>query len=100
MDFKNLHKNENPVLICNVWDVESARLAQKLNFKAMGTSSGAIATMLGYQDGEEMSFDELEYIVERITSSTAIPLSVDLEAGYSREPGEIADHIRRLVEKL
>ena len=63
MNFKNLHHQDAPLLICNVWDVASAKAAEKLNFKAIGTSSGAIASMLGYIDGEEMSFEELEYIV-------------------------------------
>ncbi len=64
----------------------------------MGTSSGAIAAMLGYQDGEEMSFSELEYIIKRIVKNVHLPLSVDLEAGYSRHPDEVVDHITRLVQ--
>ena len=98
MNFKELHDQKTPILICNVWDVQSAKTAQKLNFKAIGTSSGAIAAMLGYQDGEVISFKELEYIVGRITKSTNIPLTVDLEAGYSRNPTKIAEHIRRLAD--
>lgn len=96
-EFKKLHEQENPLLIANVWDVPSAKTAEKLNFQALGTSSAAIAAILGYQDGEEMRFSELEYIVQRIAANTALPLSVDLESGYSREPKEIADHIRRLA---
>lgn len=98
MNFKDLHEKENPVLICNVWDVESAKVAQRLNFEAIGTSSGAMAAMLGYKDGEEMSFEELEYIVGRITKIIDIPLTVDLEAGYSRKPDEIVDHVQRLEQ--
>lgn len=97
IEFKNLHNQSNPLLICNVWDVASAKKAEKLNFQAIGTSSSAIAEMLGYEDGEKMFFSELEYIVKRITENTKIPLSVDLEAGYSREPLKIANNIKRLV---
>ena len=97
MNFKELHQQSAPILICNVWDVTSAKAAQKLNFQAIGTSSGAIAAMLGYQDGEEMSFPELAYIVERIIKSTNLPLTVDLEAGYSRVPAEIANNIIQLA---
>lgn len=98
MNFKILHENENPLLIGNVWDVASAKTAEELNFKAIGTSSGAIATMLGYQDGEEISFAEVEYLVGRISKATTLPLTVDLEAGYSRHPDKIVDHIERLVQ--
>jgi len=96
MNFTDLHKNETPLIICNVWDVSSAKAAKDAGFQTIGTSSGAIASMLGYQDGEEMSFEELLYIVERITKSIDLPLSVDLEAGYSRNPLQIAQHIEQL----
>ncbi|TDQ27526.1 isocitrate lyase/PEP mutase family protein [Tenacibaculum caenipelagi] len=96
MEFKNLHYQDTPLVIANVWDVPSAKTAESLNFQAIGTSSSAIATLLGYQDGEEIEFSELEYIIKRIKSSTKLPLSVDLESGYSRNPIEIAQHIKKL----
>ncbi|MEP0554315.1 MAG: isocitrate lyase/phosphoenolpyruvate mutase family protein, partial [Balneola sp.] len=98
MRFKNLHNQKKPLLIGNVWDVPSTRTAEKLNFQAIGTSSSAIASILGYNDGEEMEFSELEYFVKRIAVNTNLPLSVDLESGYSRNPKQIFDHIKRLVE--
>lgn len=98
MKFKELHHQEKPLLLANVWDVPSSKIAEKLNFKAVGTSSSAIATVLGYEDGEQMAFSELEYFVKRITENINIPLSVDLESGYSRNPKKIVTHIERLVE--
>ncbi len=98
MNFKDLYQEEEPILLCNVWDVASAKLAQKVGYTVIGTSSSAIATMLGYNDGEEISFDELEYIVGRIVKSINIPLTVDLEAGYSRNPEEIVEHIKRMEQ--
>lgn len=98
MNFKDLHYQNSPLLICNVWDVPSAKLAEKLNFQAMGTSSAAIAATLGYADGEQMAFKELERVVRSIKSATSLPLSVDLEAGYSRDPHKITDHIKCLYD--
>ena len=98
MKFKQLHHNNSPLLICNVWDANSAKIAQKLNFKAIGTSSAAIAQMLGYEDGEQMSKDELLYIVKRILASTTLPLTVDIESGYSRDPLVTADFIKTLSQ--
>ncbi|WP_438423868.1 isocitrate lyase/PEP mutase family protein [Aquimarina macrocephali] len=98
MEFKDLHNQEKPLLIGNVWDVPSAKTAEKLNFQAIGTSSSAIASILGYNDGEEMEFSELEYFVKRIALNSKLPLSVDLESGYSREPNEIANNIKRLAK--
>ena len=98
MKFKDLHDQDALLIICNVWDVTSSKAAQALNFKAIGTSSGAIAAMLGYRDGEEMTFKEMAYIVERIARSTAIPLTVDLEGGYSRNSTTIVEHMKQLEQ--
>ncbi len=97
MKFKELHSQDSPLLLFNVWDVNSTKIAEKLRFDAIGTSSSAIATMLGYQDGEEMTFSELEYIVKRITDNTRLPVSIDLEAGYSRNTKQVVNYIKRLA---
>ena len=52
---------------------------------------------MGYEDGENISFSELNYLVKRIISNTKLPLTVDLESGYSRESSEIATHIKELA---
>lgn len=96
--FKQLHYQSHPLLIANVWDVMSAKVAEKLNFQAIGTSSAAIANMLGYQDGEEMTFSELEYIVKRITPNSKLPLTVDIEGGFDRTALGIVENIKRLTD--
>ncbi|HAS40156.1 MAG TPA: isocitrate lyase/phosphoenolpyruvate mutase family protein [Microscillaceae bacterium] len=97
MNFKELHQQSSPLLIANVWDVPSALAAENLQFQALGTSSAAIAAMLGYPDGEGLSFEELKYIVKQIVTRVKTPLSVDIEGGYSRDPLAIAEHIQQLV---
>ncbi len=94
--FLELYESENPFLLGNVWDVSSARIMAESGFKALGTSSAAIAHSLGYEDGEQMSFDELLFMVERITRTTDFPLSVDIEGGFDRDPQEIVKHIEAL----
>lgn len=98
MNFKTLHQQETPLLIANVWDVPSAKIAEELGFKAIATSSAAIASIFGYNDGEELTFSELENMVKKIISNTTIPLSVDIEAGYSDDPKMIAENIKKLVQ--
>ncbi|PIT51822.1 carboxyvinyl-carboxyphosphonate phosphorylmutase [Snodgrassella alvi] len=97
MTFNELHKNSYPLILCNVWDVNSTKIAEKLGFQAIGTSSAAIACMLGYEDGEKMQFKELCYVIQRIADNTSLPLSVDMEAGYSRIPTEIVNNIKELA---
>lgn len=97
-EFKSQHEQNTPLYIGNVWDVSSAMMLENKNYKALGTSSAAIATSLGYEDGEEMSFDELIQVVEAIIARTSLPLTVDIEGGYSRNPEEISKNIMRLNE--
>lgn len=98
MNFMELHHQKRPLLIANVWDAASAIMAQQAGYQAMGTSSAAMAAMLGYEDGEAMSFDELLYLVTRIQSVSNLPLSVDIEAGFGDTADEITSHLKRLVQ--
>ena len=93
LQFKELHYQINPLIIGNVWNVQSAKVYEKLNFKALGTSSAAIANSLGYEDGEQMPFSDLLFIVERILKNIKLPLTVDIEFGYGKNALEIAQNI-------
>ncbi len=97
-EFKSLHQQEKPLLLGNVWDAHSAKLAEKAGFKALGSSSHAIALSMGYKDGENISFDELFFIIKRIADSVKIPLSVDFEAGYSDDPSQVAEYVKKIEE--
>jgi 2-methylisocitrate lyase-like PEP mutase family enzyme len=94
--FKHLHKNTFPLLIGNVWDVKSAEIFQTNGFRAIGISSQAISNALGYPDGENLPFEELLRITKRITDVVDIPLTVDMEAGYSRDLQGILENIEKL----
>lgn len=96
--FTDLHHQAEPLLIGNVWDVASAQLFEKLGFKAIATSSSAVADTLGEQDGENISFDDYLRIVKAILNHINLPLSVDLESGYGSTADEIAGNIIRLAE--
>lgn len=96
--FESLHQNQEPLLLGNVWDAYTAKLAEKAGFKALGSSSHAIAFSLGYADGEEISVDELLFVVKRIVEVAKIPVSVDFEAGYSDDPDTVAKNVKKLVD--
>lgn len=96
--FKALHEGPSPLLIGNVWNVQSARIFERLDFKALATSSAAMAQALGFEDGEQMPFDSLLYGVEQIRKHIRLPLSVDLERGYGQTAGEIAGNMLALAK--
>lgn len=95
-NFIALHNQEKPLLLGNVWDAHSASLFEQAGYQAVGTSSAAIASSLGLEDGEHMTFQELEAVAKSITSKISIPLTVDIEGGYSREVNEIIMNISTL----
>lgn len=97
-DFRKLHSGEEPFILGNVWDAKSAQLAEKAGFKAVGISGHAIAENLGYKDGEDMSFEELLFVVNRVIKSVSIPVSVDIDGGYGRSIGKVNEHIGQLLE--
>src|SRR6187551_164728 len=91
--FNALHHQSEPLLIGNVWNVQSAKVFEKLKFKAIATSSAAVAETLGYADGEQMSFEEYLFVIRHIMKAVPLPLSVDLEAGYGTTANEVAKNI-------
>lgn len=96
--FKKLHQQIRPLILGNVWDAQSAKIAQDSGFQALGTSSHAMANLLGYADGEKIAVDEILFMVERIVKSVSIPVSVDFESGYSDNPDEVANNVKRLID--
>jgi 2-methylisocitrate lyase-like PEP mutase family enzyme len=96
--FLELHRQKEPLLIGNVWNVQSAKVFEELKLKAIATSSAAVAATLGYADGEKMSFEEYLFIIKRIATCTSLPLSVDLETGYGRSAEEVVNNIEQLID--
>ncbi|SFN08237.1 2-Methylisocitrate lyase, PEP mutase family [Paenimyroides ummariense] len=96
--FKSLHKQNQPLLIANTWDVISSKAAEKAGFQVIGTSSHAIANILGYEDGENIPFEEMFFVVEKIAKSTSLLVSADFESGYSDDPQQVAKNVEKLVD--
>ena len=94
--FLALHQRPQGFILGNVWSVASARSVEQAGFEALGTSSAAMADALGYADGEQLPFALLLDQVQRIRKAVNLPLSVDIEGGYSRDPVVIVDHISQL----
>ena len=96
--FRSLHNNTTPLRLPNVWDAGSARLFESLGAEALATTSAGLAWSLGYRDGRVLVIDELVASAARMTRVLRIPLSVDIENGYSDSPGVVADLVKRLVD--
>lgn len=96
--FFAFHQQPEPLLLINIWDPASAVLAQQQGAKALGTSSAALAWSLGYADGQQLPVAELLAAVQPILRVIQLPLTVDIEQGYSDDPMQVAHLVVQLTE--
>jgi 2-methylisocitrate lyase-like PEP mutase family enzyme len=96
--FRGLHSNATPLRLPNAWDAGSARLFESLGATAIATTSAGVAWALGYRDGRLLPVAEAVAAAARMARVLTVPLSVDIENGYSDEPQVVADNVRRLVD--
>ncbi|WP_456619934.1 MULTISPECIES: isocitrate lyase/PEP mutase family protein [unclassified Bradyrhizobium] len=87
--FHALHRKTDPLVLFNAWDVATAKAIAKTS-PAIATSSGAVASALGYADGENVPLDMVTGLVSRMTAAVPVPVSIDLEAGYGDTPDAAA----------
>ncbi len=95
--FLELHRSEVPLLLPNPWDVGSAVLLASLGFKALATTSSGFAATLGRLDGS-VTREEAVAHAATIVSSTALPVSADLENGFADHPDGVAETVRMALE--
>jgi 2-methylisocitrate lyase-like PEP mutase family enzyme len=96
--FSALHHGHELFLLPNAWDARSAIMLEQNGFKAIGTSSAAVANSLGYEDGENMPFSDYLFVVKRILSSVKIPVTIDIETGYGKNKEEVAENIIAMIK--
>jgi 2-methylisocitrate lyase-like PEP mutase family enzyme len=96
-EFRRMHEGTGLLLLPNAWDVVSAKLYEVEGFRALGTTSAGIAATLGFADGERMTLEDNLAVCRRIVDHVAIPVSVDLEAGYATSLDGLAESIARAI---
>ena len=86
---RSLHRRGDPLLLPNAWDVATARAVVAAGFPVVATTSGGVAATLGYDDHEGAPAGEMLAAAARIARGVEVPVTVDAEAGYGMEPGEL-----------
>ncbi|MBI2284282.1 MAG: isocitrate lyase/phosphoenolpyruvate mutase family protein [Bacteroidetes bacterium] len=95
--FHELHKEGNFVLMPNIWDVLGAKLLEDSDYPAIATASASIAFTNGYPDGECIPFTDVVPILTRIANSVNIPVTADIESGYSDNDSKFQENIKTLI---
>src|ERR1700750_1786721 len=90
---RSLHRPGAPLLLPNVWDVATAKAVVAAGFPVVATGSVAVAAALGYEDHEAPA-EEMLAAAARIARGGEVPVTVDAEAAYGREPAALVAALR------
>ena len=90
--FLDLHVPGTPLLMPNAWDAGSAKILASLGFAAVATTSSGYAATLGRFDGDVGREEALTHAGE-LAQAVDVPVSADLENGFSDEPRRVAELI-------
>ncbi len=95
----DLIKKDEIIVLPGVYDVLSAKIAEKSGFEALFTSGfGMSATQLGMPDYGLMTATEVISVVEKITSSVDIDVVADIDTGYGN-PLNVIRTVNELINK-
>jgi 2-methylisocitrate lyase-like PEP mutase family enzyme len=94
--FHTLHQ-AGLLLLPNAWDAGSARLIESVGAKAIATTSAAVAWSHGYEDGNFLPGPMLVATVSEIIRVIHVPLSVDLEGGFSDDPVAVGATVAAII---
>ncbi len=97
LTLKRLHEAPEILRVVNVWDAASTKVVAALPAtKAIATAGHSIAASHGYKDGE-IPFDLALAALERIVAATDLPVTADLDEGFSAVFGDAGETIRRAI---
>lgn len=91
--FIRLHRNPEPFIIPNPWDVGSARMLVAAGFQALATTSAGFVFSLGRPEGT-LDRDEVMAHARTIVDCCPAPVSADLEDCYAPDATGVGETIR------
>ncbi|WP_426164281.1 isocitrate lyase/PEP mutase family protein [Sandarakinorhabdus sp. DWP1-3-1] len=95
--FRAAHAGPELLRLANAWDVGSARLIESLGAPAIATTSAGMAWSLGFPDGDALPLFQHLNAVKAIVAAVKLPVTVDIEGGYSDEPKEVGAAVGRFA---
>ena len=95
--FHRLHR-EGLLILPNAWDAGSARLIDRLGARAIATTSAGVAWAHGYPDGGFLPAPLLAATVAEVVRAVRVPVSADVEDGYSKDPAAVADTVAAVID--
>jgi 2-methylisocitrate lyase-like PEP mutase family enzyme len=94
-EFRRLHQS-GCFVIPNPWDRGSARVLERLGFRALATTSSGFAWSTGRQDNAVPLEATLEHL-RAIADAVDVPVNADFESGFAVAPADVARHVAAAV---
>ncbi|WAC63909.1 isocitrate lyase/phosphoenolpyruvate mutase family protein [Pseudoxanthomonas sp. SL93] len=94
--FRHLHQH-GLLRLANAWDAGTARLIESVGAPAVATTSAGLAWSQGYPDGDQLPISVFSEAVAGIARVVRVPLTIDIEGGYSDDPAAVAHTVLQLV---
>ena len=95
--FHALHAGPAVLILPNAWDAASAALMEDAGAAAVATSSAAVAWARGYADGDALPVAALIEVIAGIARVIKVPLTADIEGGYTDDLAELAETVKAVV---
>src|SRR5262249_20215779 len=96
--FADLHAGPEVLVLPNAWDAASAAILAGAGAKAVATSSAAVAWAHGYPDGDALPRTLLLATIAACSRGAGdVPLSADIEGGYTDDLAELSEVIKAVV---
>ena len=92
---REMHNPNKPLVLPNIWDAGSARIFEDAGAPVLATTSAGVCWALGYPDSDVLPVRKLVELTANIVRVIRLPLSVDVEEGYSDDPAEVAETVVR-----
>ncbi len=96
--FHQLHHLDQILILPNCWDALSAVVLKEAGAKAIATTSAGLAWAHGYADGEKLPVDALIRAIREITQVVDLPVTVDLESGFTDDLAALAMTIEAVID--
>ncbi len=93
-----LHHTGKLLILPNIWDTLGALLLESLQFPAIATASASVAFSNGYNDGEQLPFNEVLICLKQIAQSVDTPVTADIESAYATTDAQLRENIDLLLD--
>jgi 2-methylisocitrate lyase-like PEP mutase family enzyme len=96
-EFRALHAAGEPLVLPNAWDYASGAALAAAGHPAVGTTSLGVAAAAGKPDAAAATRDETVALTRALVGLPVL-VTVDIEAGFADDPGEVAELAATLAE--